>query len=205
MQKSKYLNFFKGAKVESLIDYSTGRIFKITIPVRKDGKNSILVISRAPRLCNGEICGDNLCRALKYLINNEEEFESIKQVTFVFLFPVIEYTKDTLENTLNEKGELFLLGNEGLWLDGEIIKNNLVIFENIVNSSHIIFAWGEPQKEIRSIYEDRIEYILKGFKLIKNNCKDLKRSYVVGGLTNNGYPRHCLSWSKELLLVKYNI
>ena len=153
-----------------------------------------------------EMCIRDRNKAIKYLMNNEDELGIIKEISFVFLFPVIEYSKDVLEEVYNTKGELFLCGNDGFIENGEYLKNDLIIFESLINSSHIIFAWGEPtSKDIRKVYESRLHYLLKGFKVVKNNCFDLKKFYYVGTLTNQGYPRNYSSWSKNLQLNEFEI
>ncbi|MGL5243677.1 MAG: DUF1643 domain-containing protein [Sarcina sp.] len=204
MQKNRYGKSFKDNSIEKIVDPDGGRVFKVTIPIDNGGENTIVVIGKAPKPSSEER-GNDIRRAIKYLLSNKEVFGSIKQIDFVFLFPVIEYTKDALEETLYRSGELFLAGNEGIWNDDEFIKNDLVIFEEMIDYNHIIFAWGQPSKSLRTIYENRIQYLLKGFKLIKNNANEIKKTYVVGGLTNNGYPRQYTSWNKELHLVEYNI
>ncbi len=55
-------------------------------------------------------------------MNNEDELGIIKEISFVFLFPVIEYSKDVLEEVYNTKGELFLCGNDGFIENGEYLK-----------------------------------------------------------------------------------
>ena len=86
-----------------------------------------------------------------------------------------------LEEVYNTKGELFLCGNDGFIENGEYLKNDLIIFESLINSSHIIFAWGEPtSKDIRKVYESRLH-------------------------TNQGYPRNYSSWSKNLQLNEFEI
>ena len=205
MQKNSYLNILKENDIKIVVDYEGDRLFKVTIPINKENEKSILVVTRSPRPSKLDDCVGSLGRAIKYFLSNDDEFGGIKQISFVFVFPVIEYTKDALEEVLNKKGELFLLGNEGIWKENEFIKNDLVIFEEMIDSSHIVFAWGEPPKELKNIFEYRLQYILKGYKMVKNNCFDFKKSYVIGGFTNQGYPRHYLSWRKDDQLVEWDI
>lgn len=192
--------------INVLVDHESGRGFKVTFPINEEGESSILVITKSPKSHNVEDLKKELNRAVKYLVNNEEEFGLIKEVNFVFLFPVIEYSKGVIEEVYNTKGELFLCGNDGFFENGEYFKNDLIIFESLINSTHIIFAWGEPSnKLIKKIYESRLHYLLKGFKVVKNNCFDVKRFYVVGSLTNQGYPRHYSSWTKSTPLSEFEI
>lgn len=192
--------------INFLVDHKSGRGFKVTFPVNEEGESSILVITRAPKSHNIEDLKRELNRAVKYLLNNEEELGVIKEVNFVFLFPVIEYSKDVLEEVYHSKGELFLCGNDGFIENGEYFKNDLIIFESLINSDYIIFAWGEPStKVIKILYESRLHYLLKGFKVVKNNCFDIKKFYYVGTLTNQGYPRHYNSWTKNATLNEFDI
>lgn len=192
--------------INILLDHESGRGFKVTFTINEEGESNILVITRAPESHNAEDLKKELNKAIKYLTNNEDELGIIKEISFVFLFPVIEYSKDVLEEVYNTKGELFLCGNDGFIENGEYLKNDLIIFESLINSSHIIFAWGEPtSKDIRKVYESRLHYLLKGFKVVKNNCFDLKKFYYVGTLTNQGYPRNYSSWSKNLQLNEFEI
>ena len=192
--------------INILLDHESGRGFKVTFTINEEGESYILVITRAPKSHNAEDLKKELNKAIKYLTNNEDELGIIKEISFVFLFPVIEYSKDVLEEVYNTKGELFLCGNDGFIENGEYLKNDLIIFESLINSSHIIFAWGEPtSKDIRKVYESRLHYLLKGFKVVKNNCFDLKKFYYVGTLTNQGYPRNYSSWSKNLQLNEFEI
>ncbi len=192
--------------INFLVDHKSGRGFKVTFPIYEEGESSILVITRAPKSHNIEDLKKELNRAVKYLLNNEDEFGTIKEINFVFLFPVIEYNKDVFEEIYETKGELFLCGNDGFIEDGEYLKNDLVIFETLINSNHIIFAWGEPKtKLMKRLYESRLHYLLKGFKVVKNNCFDIKKFYHVGTLTNQGYPRHYTSWTKNTSLNEFDI
>lgn len=192
--------------INILVDHESGRGFKVTFPINEDGESSILVITRAPKSHSIDDIKKELNKAIKYLMNNEDELGIIKEINFVFLFPVIEYSKDVLEEVYNTKGELFLCGNDGFIENGEHLKNDLIIFESLINSSHVIFAWGEPtSKDIKRVYENRLHYLLKGFKVVKNNCFDLKKFYFVGTLTNQGYPRNYSSWSKNLPLNEFEI
>ena len=192
--------------INILLDHESGRGFKVTFTINEEGESNILVITRAPKSHNAEDLKKELNKAIKYLTNNEDELGIIKEISFVFLFPVIEYSKDVLEEVYNTKGELFLCGNDGFIENGEYLKNDLIIFESLINSSHIIFAWGEPtSKDIRKVYESRLHYLLKGFKVVKNNCFDLKKFYYVGTLTNQGYPRNYSSLSKNLQLNEFEI
>ena len=192
--------------INFLVDHESGRGFKVTFPIDEDGESSILVITRAPKSHNVEDLKRELSKAVKYLLNNEEELGTIKEINFVFLFPVIEYNRDVFEEVYETKGELFLYGNDGFIEDGEYFKNDLVIFETLINSSHIIFAWGEPKtKLMKSLYKSRLQYLLKGFKVVKNNCFDIKRFYHVGTLTNLGCPRYYTSWTKNMHLNEFDI
>ncbi len=205
MQKNNHFKFFKDNNMEKVVDEINDRIFKITVPINKENKNSVLVVLRAAKAYQLEDSMKGLKRAVKYLLDNDEEFGGIKNISFVFVFPCIEYTKYALEETLKTKGELFLLGNEGVWQNGEFIKNDLVIFEEMIDCNHVIFAWGEPPKGLKSVFENRIQYILKGYKIVKNNCFDLKKAYIVGNSTSQGYPRSCSSWTKDMELTEWQI
>ena len=169
MQKNNHFKFFKDNNIEKIIDEVEDRIFKIVVPINKENKNSILIVLKAPKPYQLEDSMKSLKRATKYLLDHDDEFGGIKRISFVFVFPCIEYTKYALEEIFKTKGELFLLGNEGIWQNGEFIKNDLVIFEEMIDCNHIIFAWGEPPIGLKSIFEDRIQYILKGYKTVKNN------------------------------------
>ena len=205
MQKNNHFKFFKDNNIEKIIDEVEDRIFNIVVPINKENKNSILIVLKAPKPYQLEDSMKSLKRATKYLLDHDDEFGGIKRISFVFVFPCIEYTKYALEEIFKTKGELFLLGNEGIWQNGEFIKNDLVIFEEMIDCNHIIFAWGEPPIGLKSIFEDRIQYILKGYKTVKNNCFDLKKTYVVGSSTSQGYPRACSSWAKDMELIEWQI
>jgi hypothetical protein len=75
----------------------------------------------------------------------------------------------------------------------------------MIDCNHVIFAWGEPPKGLKSVFENRIQYILKGYKIVKNNCFDLKKAYIVGNSTSQGYPRSCSSWTKDMELTEWQI
>ncbi|MDO4536044.1 MAG: DUF1643 domain-containing protein [Clostridium perfringens] len=205
MQKNNHFKFFNDNNIKKIIDEEGDRIFKISISINEKNKNSVLVVAKAPKPYQLEDSMKSLKRATKYLLEHDEEFGGIKNISFVFVFPSIEYTKYALEEVFKNKGELFLLGNEGIWQNQEFIKNDLVIFEEMIDCNHIIFAWGEPPTGLKSVFEDRIQYILKGYKTVKNNCFDLKRTYVVGNNTSQGYPRSCSAWAKDMELVEWQI
>ena len=205
MQKNSCFKFLKDSCIKTIVDYEWDRVFKITIPINEDNENSVLVIGRAPKPFELDDCVSTLGRAVKYLLQNEDELGGIKQISFAFVFPVIEYTKDALEEVFNQRGELFILGNEGMWQENDFIKNDLVIFEEMIDCSHVIFAWGEPPKELKSVFENRIHYILKGYKLVKNNCFDVKKAYTVGYIVSQEYPKNCLNWTKDMGLIEWDI
>lgn len=205
MQNNSYPKFVRKSNIEKILNFKEERVFKLSIPISKSGKTTILVISRAPKPCGDQGCSKSIHRVLKYIKSKKEELKNIYRVTCVYLFPVLEYEKTTLETVLEEKGESFLTGEDGVEIDGKLLKNDDIIEEAINEADYIIFAWGEPTKSLWGIYNNRIEYLLKTFKNCKINSNTIKKAYVVGDLTRNGYARHCLSWNESDQLNEYEV
>ncbi|SHK07075.1 Protein of unknown function [Clostridium cavendishii DSM 21758] len=205
MQKTSYPNFVRRKHIDKVINFKEERVFKLSIPISKKGKESILIISRAPKPCSDQGGSKMISRALKYINDNKESFKNIYKVCFVYIFPILEYDSHTLENVLKEKGEKFLTGEDGINIDGGKVENSQIISEEIKASDYIIFAWGEPPKALSELYNVKIEEILKNFKLAKMNTNNVKKAYIVGDLTKKGYAKHCLSWSSKYELVEYEL
>lgn len=206
MQKVKYPKFINIKNIDKIEDVENQRLFKLTLPLKTNGAKRVLVITRAPKICdcNGE--SPMTIRIIKYIKKNlDESFKDIGFIDIVFLFPVKEFDSSTLETALAIEGEKFVVGNNGFYYNYDLIKNDEVIFQSMIESSYIIFAWGESPKGIKSIYDERIKYLLKGYKLIKINTEDIKKLYAVGVLTTYGYPKHCLAWKETDELMEFEI
>lgn len=205
MQKNSYPKFVQKSYIEKVINFKEERVFKVSVPISKRGKDTMLVISRAPKPCGDQGCSKMIHRGLKYINLKKSEFKSIYKVTFVYIFPVIEYNKETLEAVLEEQGEAFLTGEDGIQIEDSLVKNYELIEDEMKKCDYIIFAWGEPPKALSGLYNDSIEYLLKIFKECKVNSNTIKKAYIVGDLTKNGYARHCLSWNEQDELNEYEL
>lgn len=206
MQKIKYPKFINIKEIEKIEDIENQRLFKLTLPLKNSGEKRVLVITRAPKI--SEYNGENsmTIRIIKYIKRNMDEyFKDIGFIDIVFLFPITEFDCSTLETALAMEGEKFIVGNDGFFYECNIIKNDEVIFQAMIESNYIVLAWGEPPRGVKSIYDERIKYLLKGYKLIKINTEDIKDMYVVGPLTTYGYPKHCLAWRESDELVPFDI
>lgn len=206
MQKVKYPKFINIKSIDKIEDIENQRLFKLTLPLKNGGEKRALVITRAPKICdcNGE--SSMTFRIVKYIKKNiEESFKGIGFIDIVYLFPVKEFDCCTLETALSIEGEKFVSGNNGFYCNHHLIKNDEVIFQGMIESSYIILAWGESPRGIKSIYDERIKYLLKGYKLIKINAEDVKKLYAVGTLTIYGYPKHCLAWKETDELMEFDI
>lgn len=206
MQKIKYPKFININDIDTIEDLENQRLFKLTLPIKNNGSKRVLVITRAPKLCedNGE--NPMTMRIIKYIKKSlEESFKDIGFIDIVFLFPIKEFDSYTLNNVLILEGEKFLVGNNGFYLNHSLIKNDEVIFQAMIESDYIILGWGKSPKGLKNIYDERIKYLLKGFKLIKNNTTDLKKVFIVGALTTYGYPKHCLAWKETDQLFDFEI
>jgi hypothetical protein len=166
------------------------RIFKMSIPLSFEGDKSVLVVTRAPSI-------DIAYKILKYVeLKRHEEFIGVNRVDIVFIFPVIEYDEYYLAEKLEERGEKFLFGDDGFYDNmGNRIKNDELIFYSMMEASYIVFAWGDIPKSIIEVGNERVRYILKGYKMIKNNCLDIKETYRIGSNRNN-IPKHCMMWRR---------
>ncbi|GFZ34088.1 hypothetical protein CSC2_46140 [Clostridium zeae] len=204
MQKSKYPRFVCKSSMEILEDYDNDRCYKLTFPISKKGVNSILVIGRAPKTCNDFKCDKLIQRVLKYIDNKREEFGPVIKVNIVNLFTTIEYDRNSIENSFKNRGECFVTGNDDLFeSNGATIKNDDIIRKSIEESDYIILGWGEVLKEIESIYNLRVEYILKTIREINSISSEEKKLYIVGDLTKKGYPRHCVNWNLQDPLIEF--
>lgn len=68
--------------------------------------------------------------------------------------------------------------------------NNQVIKEIILKADNIIAAWGNPPKgkksvRITQLYNERIKIVMEF---------SAKRKILCNGKTENGYPKHGLTW-----------
>lgn len=207
MQKYSYPRFVDKKNVEKIEDVQNERLFKLSVPLNFDGDKSVLVITRSPRNYNLDGSSQLVSRALKYIkAKKYEEFQGVSTVEFVFIFPVRGFDDEYLYPVLDEKGERYFFGNEGYYDNlGNLIKNDEVIFMSMMSANYIIFAWGDVPNSIGQIGFDRIKYILKGYKMIKNNSLDIKETYRVGRITPNGSPKHCLSWRETDIVERFEV
>lgn len=206
MQKIKYPKFININKIDKIEDLENQRLFKLTIPLKRSGSKRVLVITRAPKIDECDGANSMVLRVIKYIKRNlEEYFKDAGFIDMVFLFPVKEFDNSTLEIALDISGEKFLLGNDGFYDNHQLIKNDEVIFQGMIESSYIVLAWGKSPKGIKNIYDERIKYLLKGYKVIKNNMEEIKNLYAVGALTTYGYPKHCLAWKDSDEIFNFEI
>jgi hypothetical protein len=204
MQKSKYPRFVCKSSMEILEDYDNDRCYKLTFPISKKGVSSILVIGRAPKTCSDFKCDKLIQRVLKYIDNKRDEFGPVVKVNIVNLFTTIEYDRNSIETSFKARGECFVTGNDDLFKLNEVtIKNDDIIRKSIEESDYIILGWGEVLKEIESIYNLRVEYILKTIREINSITSEKKKLYIVGELTKKGYPRHCVNWNLQDQLIEF--
>ncbi len=191
-----YPKFVDKNNIEKIEDVQNGRLFKLSIPLNFKGEKRLLVISRGVKPFEFDGYNKMVLRILNYIKHKKnEELIGVSRVDIVFLFPVMEYECSSLENILYEYGEKYLIGNDGFYDEkGNLIKNDEVIFESMMSANYLILAWGDMPSELCQLSKERIKYLLKGYKIIKNNSIDVKESYTVGALTNNCCPKHCLAW-----------
>ncbi|MGL4656603.1 MAG: hypothetical protein ACRCWM_12105 [Sarcina sp.] len=197
MQSYKYPRFVDKKNIELIQDIESDRIFKMSIPLNFEGDKSVLVVTRAPSTSIAY-------KVLKYVESKRhEEFIGVNRVDIVFLFPVIEYNEYYLIEALEENGEKFLFGDDGFYDEvGTRVKNDELIFYSMMEANYIVFAWGDIPRNISDVGNERVRYILKGYKMIKNNCIDIKETYKVGvGST----PKHCMTWRRNDGVFRFDV
>lgn len=204
---NKYPRFVDKKNIEKIEDTNNDRLFKLSIPLNFDGGKTVLIIARAAKIYEYDGSSTMVSRILNYIKSRREiEFSNVSKVEVVFLFPVKEYDEYTLPSILSSNGEIYLFGNDGFYDDaGALIKNDEIIFASMMEADYVILGWGNMIGELSSIGKERIRYLLKGYKLIKNNSNDIKETYTVGNLNANGCPRHCLRWKETDELIKFEI
>lgn len=207
MQKYNYPRFVDKKNIEKIEDVQNERLFKLSVPLNYEGDKSVLIITRAPRNYNLDGSSHIVFKVLKYIKSRRhEEFEGVSKVEFVFLFPIRGFDDDYLYPVLEEKGEKYFFGNEGFYDETDsIIKNDEIIFMSMMTADYIVFAWGDVPESIGQIGYDRIKYILKAYKMIKNNSNDIKETYRVGRITSQGSPKHCLSWKENDFIERFEV
>ncbi|MGL5635091.1 MAG: DUF1643 domain-containing protein [Sarcina sp.] len=206
MEKYKYPRFVDKKNIIKVEDSNKNRLFKLSIPLSYTGDKSVLVVTRSPRNYNEDGSSHIVSKVLKYIDSKRhEEFLDVGRVDIVFLFPVREHNEELLSIVLEENGEKYLFGNDGFYDDiGHLIKNDELIFYSMMEANYIIFAWGNMPSGIEDIGMERVKYILKAYRLIKNNSKDVKETYKVGG-TSKGYPKHCLMWRETDAIYRIEV
>lgn len=205
MKKYCYPRFVDKKNIEKIEDMKNHRLFKLSIPLNFEGDKVALVITRSPRLYNEDGSSHIVARALKYIKTKiHEELEGISRVEFVFLFPVSEYNEDYLSGIFEEMGERYFVGNDGFYEGETLIKNDDLIFYSMMEADYIIFAWGDMPNGIDYLGSERVKYILKGYKMIKNNSVTVKETYNIG-YTESGTPKHCLYWREGDIIYRYEV
>ena len=206
MKKYSYPRFVDKKNIEKIEDIKNHRLFKLSIPLNLDGDKSALIITRSPRIYNEDGSSHIISKALKYIKTKiHEEFYGISKVEFVFLFPVSEYNEEYLYTILDESGEKHFIGNDGFYDNGgSLIKNDDLIFYAMMEADYIVFAWGDMPPEINYVGSERVKYILKGYKMIKNNSDNIKETYNIG-YTESGTPKHCLMWRETDSIYRFEV
>ncbi|MGL4762666.1 MAG: hypothetical protein ACRCWG_14630 [Sarcina sp.] len=199
MQGYKYPRFVDKKNIEMTQDTESERIFKMSIPLNFEGDKSVLVVTRAPSVSIAY-------KVLKYVESKKyEEFIGVNRVEIVFLFPVIEYDEYYLEEKLIGNGEKFLFGDDGFYDEqGSRVKNDELIFYSMMEANYIVFAWGDIPSSISDVGNERVRYILKGYKMIKNNCVDVKETYKIGSCRGTS-PKHCMTWRKNDGVFRFDV
>ncbi|MGL4990922.1 MAG: hypothetical protein ACRC57_07155 [Sarcina sp.] len=205
MQKYSYPRFVDKKNIEKIEDMQTERLFKLSIPLLYEGDKTVLIITRSPRDYNLDGSSHIVTKGLKYIKSKRhDEFLGVSKVEFVFLFPIRGFDDDFLYPVLEEKGERYFFGNEGFYDEQDhLIKNDEMIFLSMMTADYIIFAWGDTPASIEEVGYERIKYILKAYKMIKNNTNEIKETYRVGRITSHGSPKHCLSWRENDFIEKF--
>ncbi|ERK28411.1 DUF1643 domain-containing protein [Clostridium intestinale] len=176
----------------SLFDIKSDRCFKLSISLSRVKKNKVLIIGRNPKRLEDDSCNNVTKRIVKFLRAKEEYGNYISTVEMVNLFVVYDFE----EVQYNKGYRNFICGNEDNFeIEGKRIKNDDVIKQAIEESSEIILAWGEPIKGIESLYNERIEKVLKILRECLIDSNEEKNIYTIGDLSVKGYPKHPLAWS----------
>lgn len=207
MQLNKYQRFVDKMNIEKIEDTQNDRLFKISIPLNFNGDKSALIITRAVKIYEADGSSALVYKILNYIKSRKNnEFANVNRVDIVFLFPVKEYDESSLIETFASTSEKYFSGNDGVYDEnGTKIINDEVIFSSMIEADVVVLGWGNIPKVFRSVANERIRYLLKGYKVIKNNSLEIKQTYTVGELNNNGCPRHCLRWKESDELVKFDI
>lgn len=77
--------------------------------------------------------------------------------------------------------------------------NDASICEAVRAATAVVAAWGNPNGIDRVRYDGRIRVVLALIRDVSNSGqgRDLSCLFVVGHLTDQGYPRHPLHWNLE--------
>lgn len=207
MQLNKYPRFVDKINIEKIEDIENDRLFKLSIPLNFNGNKSALVVTRAVKIYEADGSSALVYKILNYIKSKKDnEFANVSRVEIVFLFPVKEYDELGLIEAFENMSEKFFSGNDGIYDEnGAKIINDEVIFSAMMEADIIVLGWGNIPKALSGVAKERIRYLLKGYKFIKNNSLEIKETYTVGDLNNNGCPRHCLRWKESDELVRFSI
>jgi len=159
-------------------------IYRYSLKVETDSKSTkkLIVIQ-----CNPSNADANKSDATVGKVSTWAEEKGFNEVIFLNLFAFISSNPEDLKNKKYED----IVGS-----------NNNSIIEEYIKESNItvVLAWGD-MFGIQKLYEQR----LKELKIILDKY-NVKPS-IVGGLTQDGYPRHGKMWNKgyrELSILKWS-
>lgn len=196
MCRCKYPKSISKKGINITEDKEGNRCYKVSFDLGKEGSN-ILVISRAPKIIEGESCDSFYKRIMRYLDKNKDVFKGILNITVVNLFTIYETNKNYLYQEYIVKGKDYITGNE----DNHY--NDYIIEEEIHKADFIIPAWGEPIEGLNEEYANQVEFILRTIRKEIMNSLEKKSIIKVGELSKKGYPKHCLAWSYDDLIQNF--
>lgn len=199
-----YPDFIDTTLITGLIDRDNNRRFLLSIPLKKETKNSLLVILKNPSCATTRECDVTINRIINYVYKNKSNYllKGIDKIQIVNLFACYETYSDSLKEIYDELGADCLIGNDNISTDDESfieLNNDNIIKETVKNAALIILAWGDSPKGIKPLYRRRVNQI-------KTFIRDLgmsSKTYYVASISKDGNPKHGQVWGYSDELIKY--
>lgn len=190
--------------LNSIYDKDGDRCFRIGISFDDKSGGKYLVIGRNPYRVQDGQCNKVTKRIFKYFKLKICPEEKVRELIMVNLFAAHDLNSDMINRKLDKNYKHYIVGNRGVIGPGDVpIRNDEVIKNAIRESQKIMLAWGEPIKGMETLYNERIESVLRILRECILEAKEEKKVFVVGEMSLRGYPRHPLSWSFRDNLNEY--